>query len=93
MQTLLVAMHVQEAHAAKLGKDVSASLRRELQAQELLRMAGRYHTRLQNIEEECWVYQEQLPQAVQVPGPDLRDAYFWRRAFHPLTLQEVSGAG
>ena len=78
----------QEAHAAKLGKDPARLLCADTTPQELFRKAGRYHSRLQNIEEECWVYKGQLPDGL-LAGEDHRDAYYWRKAFHPLTLEEL----
>ncbi len=57
--------------------------------QELFRKAGRYHSRLQNIEYECWVFKDALPPPASLEelGVDTADAYFWRLTFDPETLQ------
>lgn len=58
-------------------------------SQELFRKAGRYHSRLQNIEYECWVFKDALPKPASLAelGVDEGDAYFWRLTFDPDTLQ------
>lgn len=82
----------QETHAARMGQDHTALLaKQQRMPQELFRKAGRYHSRLQNIEEECWVYKGSLPGTQPGRRGSVRysDVYFWRTAFHPLTLDEV----
>jgi hypothetical protein len=58
---------------------------------ELFRAAGAYHSRLQNIEYECWVFAGRLPPAHTLAQQriDEGDAYFWRLTFDPATLQVV----
>ena len=72
-----------------MGSDHSRLLGEDTTPQELFRKAGRYHSRLQNIEEECWVYKGRLPWGLP-GGEEPRDAYFWRKAFHPLTMEELA---
>lgn len=55
---------------------------------ELFRKTGRYHSRLQNVEYECWVFKNSLPsdESLSKMGLDKADAYFWRTSFDPETL-------
>lgn len=59
--------------------------------QELFRKAGSYHSRLQNIEYECWVFHKHLLPAPKLAelGVEPGDASFWRLTFDPETLQIV----
>ena len=56
--------------------------------QELYRKAGRYHSRMQNVEYECWVFQGALPsdEKLSEMGLNKADSYFWRTSFDPETL-------
>ena len=55
------------------------------------RKAGSYHSRLQNIEYECWVFHKHLLPAPKLAelGVEPGDASFWRLTFDPETLQIV----
>jgi hypothetical protein len=59
--------------------------------QELYRKAGRHHSRLQNIEYECWVFKDALPpmEKLTALGIDPADAYFWRVIFDAETMDTL----
>mmetsp|Transcript_22004 Transcript_22004/g.61076 ORF Transcript_22004/g.61076 Transcript_22004/m.61076 type:complete len:383 (-) Transcript_22004:616-1764(-) len=63
---------------------------RELQPQELVKNKNRYHTRLSNIEYECWIYRDEVPEVWKVNGVWSPDAYFWTICFDPETMREVA---
>ena len=54
----------------------------------------RYHTRVQNIELECWIFRNRLPSAVKLRERDLDedDAYYWRVMLDPRTLHRLDSA-
>ena len=72
-----------------VGRDPGPLLSPGMEPQELLKNCGRYHSRLQNVEYECWVYRNRLPRLLSV---DPYNAYFWRRTYDPYTLAEVEAA-
>lgn len=51
----------------------------------------RSHSRLQNIEYECWVFKDNIPQeeALMSTGIEMDNAYFCRVVFNPKTLQPI----
>lgn len=59
--------------------------------QELYRKAGRHHSRLQNVEYECYLYRDALPpvQQLTASGIDPADAYSWRITFDPVTMKTL----
>ncbi|CAL8460566.1 g95 [Coccomyxa elongata] len=75
--------------ARKKGRPFARLEAKDTGEQELFRKAGRYHSRLQNIEYECWVFEGALPSQEELAGRDveLTDAYFWRSTFDPETLE------
>lgn len=84
-----VTFAVQEVMARDKGRTFARLSAEDTGKQELFRKGGRYHSRLQNIEYECWVFQGKLPAEDQLSarGVDPTDAYFWRVTFNPETLQ------
>lgn len=56
--------------------------------EELFKRRGRYHSRLENIEYECWVYKDALP--ADLGGKPKEDVYYWRVVFDPATLHRVA---
>ena len=79
----------QEELARKKGRPFARLEAKDTGEQELFRKAGRYHSRLQNIEYECWVFEGALPSQEELAGRDVEvtDAYFWRTTFDPETLE------
>ncbi|DBA98834.1 TPA: hypothetical protein ACH3X1_014596 [Trebouxia sp. C0004] len=78
-------------HARELHKDHQAVLPKDATDRELLKKAGRSHSRLQNIEFECWVFKDKLPAEVKLAelaiAPD--NAYYSRITFDPKTLDRL----
>ena len=72
---------LQAAHAAKKGV-IDQALWNSEYAQELYKRRGCVHSRLQNIETDCWVYKGGVPEKLP-PKVKLEDVYFWRTAFDP----------
>uniref|UniRef100_A0A061S060 Uncharacterized protein n=2 Tax=Tetraselmis sp. GSL018 TaxID=582737 RepID=A0A061S060_9CHLO len=62
---------------------------RRLKPQELVKNKHRYHTRLINIEYECWIYKDCIPEIWNIDGDVSPDAYFWTLCFDPDTMREV----
>ncbi|KAK9841993.1 hypothetical protein WJX81_003057 [Elliptochloris bilobata] len=54
--------------------------------QELYRRPGRFHSRLQNVEYECWVHERAMPPAERVQTPE-DNTYFVRSTFDPDALR------
>eukprot|EP00877_Chromochloris_zofingiensis_P006217 jgi/Chrzof1/1849/Cz10g23180.t1 len=73
------------AFGIKAGKDVAALLPKE--PQELIMRQGRYHSLLQNVDDERWIHEGCLPDRLSCGDPE--NAFFWTRVFDPHTLQEV----
>ena len=80
---------MQEEHCRRAGKAVSDVLPASIGAQELVRKAGRYHSRLQNIEYEFWVFKDRLPATLPDDAP-ADNTYFWKIAFDPKTLEVIA---
>ncbi|DBB15448.1 hypothetical protein WJX82_010599 [Trebouxia sp. C0006] len=79
-------------HARELQKDHQEVLPKDATDRELLKKAGRSHSRLQNIEFECWVFKDKLPAEAKLAElaiePD--NAYYSRITFDPKTLDRLS---
>lgn len=60
----------------------------DMDDQELLRKRGRYHTPLANIEFDCWVWQDAIPEPLPHDIDD-ENAYMYRFTFDPYTLERV----
>ncbi|KAK9819899.1 hypothetical protein WJX72_003777 [[Myrmecia] bisecta] len=73
----------------KAGKDRHSIVPKGAHKQELFKKQGRFHSRLQNIEYECWVYPGRLPPAKDLQGVNEADVYFWRTMFDHQTMQVV----
>ncbi|GMH33652.1 hypothetical protein BSKO_01486 [Bryopsis sp. KO-2023] len=74
-----------ELYAKKLGKDCKHLIPEDMGEQELIKKRGSYHSRVQNIEYECWIYYGRLPKN----HGHGEDAYFYRNTFEPVTLEKV----
>lgn len=74
-----------ENHAKKIGKNFRHLLPKDMNPRELLKKKGRYHSKLQNIEFECWIYNGELPKNL----PPNQDAYYWKTMFDPETMAKV----
>jgi hypothetical protein len=79
---------VQEDMAKRKGCEWKPPIGSTGTEQELYRKAGRYHSRLQNVEYECWVFQGALPpdEKLSEMGLNKADSYFWQTGFDPETL-------
>lgn len=56
--------------------------------EELYKRRGRFHSRLENIEYECWVYKNTVP--ADLGDKPRQDVYYWRVVFDPTTLQRIA---
>jgi len=75
------------AHAKTLGRTADDLIGPEkLPDQHLFKNKNRYHSRIINIEYECWIFKDDIPE-IWKPSPD---AYFWKKAFDPDSLREVA---
>ncbi|KAL0032654.1 hypothetical protein WJX79_000612 [Trebouxia sp. C0005] len=78
-------------HARELHRDHQEVLPKDTTDRELLKKAGRSHSRLQNIEFECWVFKDKLPAEAKLAElaiePD--NAYYSRITFDPKTLDRL----
>ena len=55
---------------------------------ELFRKAGRYHSRLQNVETDCWIFRDKLPSKEVIAQKGIgENLFFWRVTFHPIAQQ------
>jgi hypothetical protein len=59
---------------------------------ELVRVARRVHSRLTNIECDCYVYESALPERPD-GAPIANNSFFWRLTVHPITLRFLSPPG
>lgn len=88
---------VQEELASKAGKD-HKHLQGSAKAseQELFKKQGRCHSRLENIEYECWVFPREFPDPQELvkklPYVYTNDLYYWRTMFNPISFQVVAHA-
>lgn len=73
---------LQDELAKKKGVDIKSKLPRQAGAQELFKRKGRFHSRLQNIEFECWISHGQLPDK----GGDADNMYYWTHVFDPADM-------
>jgi hypothetical protein len=71
----------QEGFAKKKGVDMKSILPRAAGAQELFKRKGRFHSRCQNIEYECWVNHGSVPDHGETDN-----AYFWTHVFDPVAM-------
>lgn len=55
-----------------------------------LAVGFRSHSRLQNIEFECWVFKGAIAKDLESMGIEKDNAYFSRVVFNPKTLQPLS---
>ncbi|KAK9836658.1 hypothetical protein WJX74_005458 [Apatococcus lobatus] len=83
-----------EELASKAGKDHKQLLGSAgASDQELFKKQGRCHSRLENIEYECWVFPREFPEQQQLikmlPQAYTNDLYYWRTMFNPVTFQTV----
>ena len=90
-------MGVQEELARKAGKDHRQLIGDAVPTeQELFKKQGRCHSRLENIEYECWVFPGGLPGQEELvkrlPHAYTNDLYYWRTMFNPTTMQVVARA-
>ncbi len=96
---VFIAMYVglQEELAVKAGKDHSHLVGNTAPSeQELFKKQGRCHSRLENIEYECWVFPRGFPNqedlVKRLPFAYPADLYYWRTMFNPITFQMVAHA-
>ena len=87
----------QEELAAKAAKDHKQLLGSPGPSdQELFKKQGRCHSRLENIEYECWVFPREFPDQQELvkklPHAYTNDLYYWRTMFNPITFQIVACA-
>jgi hypothetical protein len=76
---------LQEDIAKKKGVDIKSLLTRVAEPQELFKRFGRFHSRLQNIEYECWISHGVVPEVPGLPAGDT-DLYFWTSTFDPVKM-------
>jgi len=74
-----------ESFAEKHSKTFTHLIPTDLAPQELIRRKGRFHSRVQNIEYECWIYKDQVP----ANNPHQDDDYFYRITFDPVTMEKI----
>jgi len=74
-----------EGFAEKHNKTFMHLIPNDLAPQELIRRKGRFHSRVQNIEYECWIYKDNLP----ADHPHEDDDYFYRITFDPVTMEKI----
>ncbi len=56
--------------------------------EQLFKRRGRFHSRLENIEYECWIYKDMVPE--DIGDKPRQDVYYWRVMFDPATLHRVA---
>ena len=74
--------------ARTLGLDSAPCIMPGHTMEELFKRRGRFHSRLENIEYECWVYRGALPQ--DIGNKPKEDVYYWRVVFDPTNLHRVA---
>eukprot|EP00884_Botryococcus_braunii_P000848 jgi/Botrbrau1/10764/Bobra.180_2s0029.2 len=70
-----------EGFAKKKGVDMKTLLPRAAGAQELFKSKGRFHSRCQNIDYECWVNHGSIPDHGETDN-----MYFWTHVFDPIEM-------
>ncbi|KAL3136053.1 hypothetical protein ABBQ32_007083 [Trebouxia sp. C0010 RCD-2024] len=77
-------------HARGLKRKHQEIIPKDTTDRELFKKAGRSHSRLQNIEFECWVFKDSLPTEARLTelGIEKDNAYYSRITFDPKTLDK-----
>ena len=89
--------YLQEELAIKASKDHKSVVGGGTPSeQELFKKQGRCHTRLENIEYECWIFLGGLPDQQELikklPFAYTNDLYYWRTMFNPVSFEIVAHA-
>jgi hypothetical protein len=90
LDPMQAARAAQAAQAAARGRGAAGVVPAGAAPQELFRRPGRFHSRLQNIEYECWVHERALPPPARL---QVRCALGWARLGAEWAAEEVTQGG